>query len=194
MTPYIIALLLVFMIIGAIIALEIRDTLAAVVALAAVGIGISIAFLFMGAPDLAITQVVVEVLVLLILIRATISRDVTTIEAGRPQFVMTISVCALLILLLFSLHMVEVLPTFGLQDHMVNIGNPSFHYLSEALSETGAANIVTAILLDYRVYDTLGEVTVLFVALIGVWTVLRKKGRLRGEAVAFGQKEEDDEA
>ncbi len=182
MTPYIIIILLIFMIIAALVALETRDTLAAVVALAAVGIGTSIAFLFLGAPDLAITQVVVEVLVLLILIRATISRDVTTIQEGKPQFGMTIAVSSLLILFLFSLHMVEVLPVFGLRAHTGLAGNPSLHYLGEALAETGAANVVTAILLDYRVFDTIGEVTVLFVALIGVWTVLRKKGRLRGDS------------
>ncbi len=177
MTVYIIALLLVFMIIGAVIAVETRETLSAVISLAALGIGLSIAFLFLGAPDLAITQVVVEVLCLIILIRATISRDVTTIAEGRPQFVMTIGICGLLIFLLFGLHMIEVLPAFGLRNYVDLAGNPTLHYLKDSLAETGAANVVAAILLDYRVYDTLGEVTVLFVSLLGVWVVLRKKGR-----------------
>jgi multisubunit Na+/H+ antiporter MnhB subunit len=48
--------------------------------------------------------------------------------------------------------------------------------------ETGAANIVASIVLDYRAYDTMGEVTVLFTAILGALTVLRmsrqtQKGR-----------------
>jgi len=39
-----------------------------------------------------------------------------------------------------------------------------------------AANIVAAIILDYRAYDTLGEATVLFTAVVGVLTVMRRKG------------------
>ena len=67
--------LLLFMIIGAFIALETKDLLSAIICVGAVGFGLAIAFLFLGAPDIAITQVVVEVLALVILIRATISRE-----------------------------------------------------------------------------------------------------------------------
>jgi multisubunit Na+/H+ antiporter MnhB subunit len=45
------------------------------------------------------------------------------------------------------------------------------------LKETGAANIVTAVLLDYRAYDTLGEATVLFTSIVGALAILRKKAR-----------------
>ena len=54
-------------------------------------------------------------------------------------------------------------------------GTPSDHYLRNGLRETGAANIVTSVILDYRAYDTLGEATVIFTAVIGVLTVLRAK-------------------
>ena len=37
-------------------------------------------------------------------------------------------------------------------------------YIEESLAETGAANMVTAVLADYRSYDTLGETTVIFTA------------------------------
>lgn len=42
------------------------------------------------------------------------------------------------------------------------------HYLENATSETGSANVVTSIVWDYRAYDTLGEATVLFTAVCGV--------------------------
>uniref|UniRef100_A0A7C4GGD4 MrpA C-terminal/MbhE domain-containing protein n=1 Tax=candidate division WOR-3 bacterium TaxID=2052148 RepID=A0A7C4GGD4_UNCW3 len=51
------------------------------------------------------------------------------------------------------------------------------HYIREALPATGAANVVAAIILDFRGYDTLGEATVLFTAVVGVLTVVRRTGR-----------------
>ncbi|MGB2966411.1 MAG: hydrogen gas-evolving membrane-bound hydrogenase subunit E, partial [Phycisphaerae bacterium] len=44
---------------------------------------------------------------------------------------------------------------------------------------THAANYVMGIVLDYRAYDTLGEATVIFVAVIGAYAVLRQVGRDR---------------
>ncbi len=49
------------------------------------------------------------------------------------------------------------------------------HYLSEALEETGATNVVAAVLTDYRAWDTLGETIVLFTAIVAVVSVLRKR-------------------
>jgi len=51
------------------------------------------------------------------------------------------------------------------------------YYLSNGVTGTGAVNLVAAIILDFRAYDTLGEATVLFTSVAGVVAVLRKKGR-----------------
>jgi multicomponent Na+:H+ antiporter subunit B len=53
------------------------------------------------------------------------------------------------------------------------------HYIEEGVEETGAANIVTSVVVSYRGFDTLGEVTVLFIAAIGLAAVLRT-GRKKG--------------
>jgi multicomponent Na+:H+ antiporter subunit B len=55
----------------------------------------------------------------------------------------------------------------------------SAKYLAQFDRDTGAANCVMGILLDYRAYDTLGEATVIFVAIMGGYVVLRKIGRKR---------------
>jgi len=46
------------------------------------------------------------------------------------------------------------------------------YYIDEGIEETGAVNIVTAVVVNYRGFDTLGEVTVLFIAAIGLGAVL----------------------
>jgi multicomponent Na+:H+ antiporter subunit B len=54
------------------------------------------------------------------------------------------------------------------------VGN---YYIDKGREQTGAANIVTSVVVNYRGFDTLGEVTVLFIASVGVSAVLatRKK-------------------
>ena len=50
----------------------------------------------------------------------------------------------------------------------------SEYYISHGIADTGALNMVTAIYLNYRVYDTLGEATVFFATALGVFMLLRK--------------------
>ena len=78
--------LLFFMIVGSIVAIETKNMLSAVIAVGAVGFGVSLIFMFLGAPDIAITQVIVEVLSLVILIRATVFMDNRSIEKKVDSF------------------------------------------------------------------------------------------------------------
>jgi len=70
-------------------------------------------------------------------------------------------------------------PAFGVPvlDRIADA--PSVTYLSEGLQKTGAPNAVTAVLLDFRAYDTLGEVSVLFCSILGALAILRRKARRR---------------
>ncbi|OQX83570.1 MAG: cation:proton antiporter [Candidatus Latescibacteria bacterium 4484_7] len=49
------------------------------------------------------------------------------------------------------------------------------YYIDNGVEETGATNIVTSVVVNYRGFDTLGEVTVLFVAALGLGAVLALK-------------------
>ncbi|MBN1455191.1 MAG: hypothetical protein JW945_02915 [Methanomicrobia archaeon] len=55
---------------------------------------------------------------------------------------------------------------------------PVVRYLEKGLEETDVPNIVTAVIVDYRAYDTLGETTVIFTAGISVILLLRRRGKL----------------
>ena len=78
-------LLLVFMIIGAVIAIETKDLLSSVICVGAIGLALAIVFLLLGAPDLAIVQVVVEVLSLVLLLRVVTVRDSLTHAPGPDK-------------------------------------------------------------------------------------------------------------
>jgi len=177
----ILIVLMVLMIVGAIIAVETTNLLSSIVCVGAVGFLLSIAFLFLGAPDIAITQLVVEILCLIILIRATISRDLTAVSGDREFFGLTVTLATVLAVAAAGILCMADFPAFG-QSVMDRITDPpaaSSRYLAAGLEKTGAANIVTSVLLDFRAYDTLGEATVLFCSILGALAVLRRKARRR---------------
>jgi multisubunit Na+/H+ antiporter MnhB subunit len=174
--------LILFILIAALVAVETRDLLCAVICIGAVGIGGSLMFLFLQAPDLAITQIVVEVLGLIILIRVTLSRDMAFISGDKEFFSTMVSIVVLLILFLAGAQAFNTLPTFGDPAFIAAPLKPagstaSASILSDGVADTGAANLVTSIILDYRAYDTLGEATVLFAAIVGATVILRKRTR-----------------
>jgi multicomponent Na+:H+ antiporter subunit B len=166
--------LLIFMIVGSIIAIETKNMLSSVISAGVVGSALSVAFLMLGAPDIAITQVVVEILILVILIRATVSVDNTAIEAHWDTFAVVSSLIFFGLFLVFAFLAVQDLPPFG--QPLLRV---SKEYLQTGLQKTGAANVVTSIVLDFRAYDTLGEATVLFTSILGAFVVLRRRGRKR---------------
>jgi multisubunit Na+/H+ antiporter MnhB subunit len=169
----ILQVLLVFMIISAVIAVEIADLLSAVISVGAVGLGLAVAFLFLQAPDLAIVQLAVEILALIILIRATMSFDGTCYNRSEV-FVYISSAIFFGVFLVGAYVVLEQLPVFGKPIMRV-----SRTYIEQCLQKVGAANIVSSVILDYRAYDTLGEATILFTAVIGVIAVMRKIGRIK---------------
>ncbi len=170
-------ILLVFMIIAAIIAVETKNLLSSVICVGAIGFGGSLMFLFLRAPDIAITQIVVEVLGLIILIRATISRDLTFISGDREFFGTVVSIVIILVIFVAGIRVFDALPAFGVPVFARLPGTASEVYVSRGLQDTGATNLVTSVYLDYRAYDTLGEATVLFTAIIGAMVILRDKSR-----------------
>lgn len=169
--------LLLFMIIATIIAVETKNLLSSVICIGAIGFGASLMFLFLRAPDIAITQIVVEVLGLVILIRATISRDRTFITGDREFFGVVVSVVIVLVIFLAGIKILDTLPPFGTAVFAETAGAASQTYVREGLEKTGAANLVASVILDYRAYDTLGEATVLFTSIIGATVILRRKSR-----------------
>ena len=73
------------------------------------------------------------------------------------------------------------LPPFGSAETMVNQSEISQYYLNQSIPDTGVPNVVTSVLASYRGFDTLGEVTVIFTAGIGVLLLLRGRRKTNAE-------------
>lgn len=66
--------------------------------------------------------------------------------------------------------------------NMRPFGEPAFsemddYFIENVQVETGANNVVTSIVFDYRGFDTLGEATVLFTAVVGIVALFRRVSR-----------------
>ncbi|MCI5195367.1 MAG: putative monovalent cation/H+ antiporter subunit A [Candidatus Electrothrix sp. AW5] len=144
-----------------------KSRLATIAALGMIGYGLSLLFVFYGAPDLAMTQLAVETLTVIILALTLyhlprFSRLSSTADRTRDALV------ALTVGGLVSVLVLTVL-TVPMQSRLT----PFFAENSVTLAK--GRNIVNVILVDFRALDTLGEITVLAVAAIGIYALLKQQ-------------------
>ncbi len=176
--PELLTLLLVFMIIAAILAIESEDLTSAVVSMGAVGFGLSVCFILLRAPEVALAQIVVEVVVLIVLLRGIVSVKPKTGPEKPDRTGLYLGVVLVGLLLVLSVYVAGEFPQLGEPSFARFPDSAGETYLKQGLALTGAANSVAAVLLDFRGLDSLGEVAVLFAALLGVMLLVRKNPRL----------------
>ena len=165
------------MVVGAALVVRARSILFAVASLGLVGYGLALLFLFFGGPDLALTQFAVEtltvILFVLVLRRLPPLRTVSSaLDAGpgrgrgpgRAGPLMTGIVLAT----------AAAYHPAPLREYFARASVPLAH----------GRNVVNVILVDFRALDTLGEITVLAVAALGVFALMRlRRGSARGGPV-----------
>lgn len=151
---------------GAIVAAPNR--LYSILALGVQGTAVALIFLLFGAPDLAFTQLMVEILsvVILALVMTRLNldeRDHRPFEDLARDGTLAV-VCGVGVSLLLMVVLSGTLDT-RLSDFFIATSVPIAH----------GANIVNVILVDYRGFDTLGEISVLMAAGISIMVLLRSR-------------------
>jgi multicomponent Na+:H+ antiporter subunit A len=159
--PNLFAGVLVFLVVAsALVAVLLRSRLASVAALGVTGLAVALVFLLFSAPDLAMTQVMVETLavILLVLVFARLPKLVrrsTTFQRIRDMGVAAALGLTMALLVLVS-------------TEVAREPSASNAYLEASVPEAKGRNVVNVILVDFRALDTLGEITVVAVAGFGV--------------------------
>lgn len=150
---------------GALLAAATHRPLAAICGLGALGVGLSLIYLFFGAPDVAITQLLVETL-FLVMIAMTLHRlpmlpppRRSALRIGDALLAAAVG-CAVTATLLAVLQQPFDSAT---QDYFERAAVPEAH----------GRNIVNVILVDFRALDTFGEILVVFAAAVAAVTLLR---------------------
>ncbi|MFF7243427.1 Na+/H+ antiporter subunit A [Embleya sp. NPDC008237] len=176
----------------ALIAAGTRDRLPAVLLVGVTGYGCATLFVLQGAPDLALTQGLVEtvsVVVFLLVLRRLPRRFADTTRPGRR--VVHIALGALTGV---------VLAGVAVSAFAARTRPPVSQAFAAAAKEAGGKEIVSVLLVDIRAWDTMGEIAVLAVAAIGVTSLIfvrRDRGlprlgdRAPDPAAAAGGRERD---
>jgi len=166
--------LLLYMLLCVVIVIKQRNLFVAVIILGIYSLLAASLLVVMDAVDVAFTEAAVGAGISTILMFATLL--VTGQESLRSTTKTGITPLLLVILTGGLLIYASLdLPAYGSKTAPVQKSVVTQYYLRQGQKDTGAPNIVTAVLASYRGYDTLGEVTVVFCAGIGVFLLLGRR-------------------
>src|SRR5690606_26544354 len=148
---------------------------AALVFMAGAGLVVCITFAWFSAPDLALTQLLVEVVttVLLLLGLRWLPKRSEMLEADiHPTAALRRRRLGELAIATAAGLGISVI-AFAVMTRSAPDGIPRF-FLERAYTEGGGTNVVNVILVDFRGFDTLGEITVLAIVALSVYALLRR--------------------
>lgn len=168
-----------------------KRNLTAIIIFTTYSLVMSILWIIIKSPDLAITEAAVGAGITSLLFYICL-RDVGELNMPKKTKnqkrtkssktnISKFDMAYKLFSIIFTLGIVSILlytVSFLPQQGGINVPalNEVFErYVSSGVEETGAINIVAAVILDYRAFDTFGEATMLFTATMGVVSLLRKK-------------------
>ncbi|MDQ3938634.1 MAG: putative monovalent cation/H+ antiporter subunit A [Chloroflexota bacterium] len=156
--------LAVLILVAALVAVRSTSRLGTVAALGVAGYGVALVFLIFGAPDLAMTQVLIETLTVIVFVLVLYHLPGFGVERphGRIRDAVTAiafgGVMSLLVLATLTQVVRETISQF---------------FVEQSLPAAHGRNVVNVILVDFRALDTMGEIAVLALAGLGVLVLLR---------------------
>ena len=161
-------------VLAAVIAVRTHNRFIAILALSIAGYSIALIYLLFGAPDLAMTQFAIETLSIILLVIVLLNLPGISGEAGWAvsirDGVVAVGVGAILTTIMLTV-----------------LSSPLDRYVSDYLAansytQAQGHNIVNVILVDFRALDTMGEITVLSMAALGVYVLMRMSGPKEDDA------------
>lgn len=155
----------IVMISATIFSIRSQKRLSSIAGLGIVGAGVAVLFIIYSAPDLALTQFAIEVLTVILFVLVIYKLPKFTIFSSIPNRIRDFAIA-----ISFGLMMTIVVLIAASGE----ISNDLKNYFSEnAYTVAKGKNVVNVILVDFRAMDTLGEITVLGIAAIGVFALLK---------------------
>jgi multicomponent K+:H+ antiporter subunit A len=141
-----------------------RARVVSLLMLSVVGLMVSVAFTRFSAPDLALTQLTVEVVAVILLMLALFFLPQHSPKESSPtRVVRDLTISAALGIVIGSIcYAIITRPLESISDF----------FLANAKTGGGGTNVVNVILVDFRGFDTLGEICVLGIAALGIYKLL----------------------
>jgi len=141
-----------------------HERVVAVILAGVVGLAVSIAFAYFSAPDLALTQLAVEVVTTLLMLVALSFLPQSTVVESSPRRKLRDAVLAV----------IAGAGVAGLSWAVLTRSHESiaWYFFQNSLPLGGGGNVVNLLLVDFRGFDTFGEITVLSMAAMGAWILM----------------------
>lgn len=141
-----------------------RQRLTAVILVGVVGLTTALTFAYFSAPDLALTQLSVEVVsTALLLMALALLPQVGPKESSNGRRVRDIALAVLA-----GAGVTALMWAVLTRPHE----SIAWYYLAESMPKGGGTNVVNVILVDFRGFDTFGEIIVLGIAAIGALSLM----------------------
>jgi multicomponent K+:H+ antiporter subunit A len=143
-----------------------RSRMVSLLMLSIVGLMVSVVFTLFSAPDLALTQLTVEVVTIILLMLALFFLPQhTPKESSSLRILRDLAIASTLGVVIASIcYALLTRPLDSISDF----------FIANAKIGGGGTNVVNVILVDFRGFDTLGEITVLGIAALGIFKVLSR--------------------
>lgn len=151
-----------------------RNKIAAILILGVVGYGLALLFVFYRAPDLALTQLVVETITVALFLLCfyhlpNLRKTDESFGFKATNSIIAVSFGLMMTLVAISAHSSKWFPTI------------SDYFLKYSYKLGGGANVVNVILVDMRGLDTLFEIVVLGIAALAIYSMVKLRGEKEGE-------------
>ncbi|MET3469232.1 hydrogen gas-evolving membrane-bound hydrogenase subunit E [Microbacterium sp. NPDC006705] len=161
-------LLLLLLVAAGVIAVSVATRrLTAIISVGVAGFAVVLWFLVLGASDVAVTQLLVEILTVVVMV-LVLRRMPRRLRPSRPRRRVLAVIAAL------AAGATATLAALVFTGHR-EISDVAAFFLREAKELTGGTNIVNTILVDFRALDTLGELVVLGIAAVSITALLEAR-------------------
>lgn len=161
--------ILTLLVIVALAVVRARDLLASTILFSIFSLLMAVSYLVLQAPDVAITEAAVGAGIGTIIFLATLIFTGRQNDGKRRKRLFPLTVVTLVGLAL--IYATAGMPALGDANSPANL-HIAPYYIQQTYEEMGIPNIVTGVLASYRSFDTMGEVCVVFTALMAVWLLL----------------------
>ncbi len=160
-----------------------RSRITILVFMSAIGLGTTLLYVLFRAPDLALTQLLIETVTIILFLsgfrflpRLKRYRRPAIVGGADALIGAGVGLAVAVMLLAVQTPVAERLKDF---------------YLSFSKSVAGGDNVVNVMLVDFRGFDTMGEITVLVIVAVSIYALLRLRTRPPGEPEAKSLEEEN---
>ncbi|ERJ05191.1 Sodium-proton antiporter complex Mrp protein A [Halorhabdus tiamatea SARL4B] len=155
---------------------------AGVLTLSILGFMVAIFYILANAPDLALTQLVIETLVLVLFLLVLNKLPEFYGDLKRRQILTDSLISGVVGVTVFLTVLVSTAATPGqpIYEYFLERGGIPAEHGQTLLDWGGGSNIVNVILVDFRAFDTMGEISVIAMAALSIITMIAM--RQRGEA------------